>query len=168
MRKTHNVPSNVNILRTDQYFISLPLKDNKIYDTIVFNEIAEITPQLIYKEGQLSFKTHNSFHLKFDGNIKNIIPGLDADKYDTYSNPIYIAVKNLPDFNACIITCDVIESEPCQESFKPILKFVSLDLKDGALNRCVCKNFENITYQKILSFEQVSVRLHFRKIGDGL
>ena len=70
-----------------------------------------------------------------------------------------------------------------------------MDLKDGALNRCVCKNFENITYHKIkiddnniiktiesinictktninqiLSFEQgdVSVRLHFRKIGDGL
>ena len=73
--------------------------------------------------------------------------------------------------------------------------FVSLDLKYGALNRCVCKNFENITYHKIkkddnniiktfesinictktninqiLSFEQgeVGVRLHFRKIGDGL
>ena len=57
LRKIHQVPSNINILKTDKNFISLPLKDNKIYDTIVTNEINEITPQIIYKDGYLTFKT---------------------------------------------------------------------------------------------------------------
>ena len=106
-----------------------------------------------------------------------------------------IPSKNLPDFNACIITTDIIETEHCGESFLPILGFVSLDIKERAENRGVCKNYTNICYKKvtkdvnniirtidsiniiiktnlnqILSFDQgeVTLRLHFRKINDGL
>jgi len=61
LRKIHQVPSNINILKTDKNFISLPLKDNKIYDTIVTNEIIEITPQILYRDGYISFKTSESF-----------------------------------------------------------------------------------------------------------
>jgi hypothetical protein len=39
LRKLHQVSSNVNVLKTDDGFSSLPLKDNKIYYTIVYNEI---------------------------------------------------------------------------------------------------------------------------------
>ena len=76
LRKLHQVPSNQNVLRTDKHNISLPLKDNKIYDTIVYNEITELQPQLIYKDNFLTFKTSDKFHLKFEGNLRNIILGL--------------------------------------------------------------------------------------------
>jgi hypothetical protein len=195
LRKLHQVPSNQNVLRTDKHNISLPLKDNKIYDNIVYNEIIELQPQLIYKDNLLTFKTSDKFYLKFEGNLRNIILGLTSDKYDKASQPILIPSKNLPDFNACIITTDIIETEHCGETFLPILGFVSLDIKERAENRGVCKNYNNICYKKvnkdinniirtidsiniiiktnlnqILSFDQgeVTLRLHFRKINDGL
>jgi hypothetical protein len=49
LRKLHQVSSNVNVLKTDDGFSSLPLKDNKIYDTMVYNENSEMTPQIISK-----------------------------------------------------------------------------------------------------------------------
>ena len=190
LRKLHQVPSNINVLRTDKNFISLPLKDSKIYDNIVFNEISEITPQIVYKDGFLTFKTTDSFNLSFGGNITKIITGIRNEKYDKNSISLRVPSENLPDFNACIVTCDIIESEYCQENMLPILKCISLDLNDNRQERAICKNYDEITYQRvkkdennvirtinsinikiktnlnqILSFDQgeVLVRLHFRK-----
>jgi hypothetical protein len=61
LRKLHKVASNVNVLKTDDGFSSLLLKDNKIYDTIVYNENSEMTQQIIYKDNLLTFKTNNAF-----------------------------------------------------------------------------------------------------------
>ena len=175
LRKIHQVPSNINILKTDKNFISLPLKDNKIYDTIVYNEITDMTPQLEYKEGSLSFKTSASFYLTFNGNITKIITGIRDEKYDKNSILIAIPSKSLPDFNSCIVTCDIIESEHCQEFALPILKCVSLNLNEKSQERAICKNFESTinikiktNLNQILSFDQgeVLVRLHFKKQNE--
>jgi hypothetical protein len=193
LRKIHQVPSNINILKTEKNFISLPLKDNKIYDTIVYNEISEITPQLEYKEGFLSFKTSDSFYLSFSGNLTKIVTGIRNEKYDKNSIPIAIPSKSLPDFNSCIVTCDIIELEHCQEFALPILKCISLNLNEKIQERAICKNFESLIYQhvnkdvnnvvrtistinikiktnlnQILSFDQgeVLVRLHFKKQNE--
>ena len=190
LRKIHQVPSNINILKTDKNFISLPLKDNKIYDTIVTNEINEITPQIIYKDGYLTIKTSDSFKINFSGNLTKIITGIRNEKYDKNSIPIALPSKSLPDFNSCIVLCDIIESEHCQEVSLPILKCISLDLNEKNQERAICKNYENLVYQhvkkdvnnvvrtissinikiktnlnQILSFDQgeVLVRLHFNK-----
>jgi len=195
LRKLHQVPSNVNVLKTDSNFISLPLKDNKIYDTIVYNEISEMTPQLVYKDNLLTFKTNNAFTFSFKGNITKILTSIGSEKYDKNSLPIIVPSKNLPDFNSSIVTCDIIEEEFCQEGYLQILKCVSLDLNEAATDRAVCKNYDHMIYKKIkkdvnnivrtinsinikiktnlnqiLSFEQgeVLVRLHLRKISDGL
>jgi hypothetical protein len=193
LRKKHQVPSNINILKTDTKFISLPLKDNKIYDTIVYNEISEIIPQLVYKDKFLSFQTNDLFTISFDGNITKIITGINEKTYDTTSTPIPVPCENLPDFNACIVTCDIVKSEHCQENTLPILKCISLDLNEKNTERSVCKNYDQMSYQKvkkddnniirtissinikiktnldqILSFEQgqVLARLHFKKVSE--
>jgi hypothetical protein len=193
LRKNLRVPTNQNILKTDKHYISLPLKDNKIYDTIVFNEISEITPQLVYKDEFLSFKTSDLFYLSFSGNLTKIITGIRNDKYDKNSVPIPILSKSLPDFNSCIVMCDIIEAEHCQVSQLPILKCISLDLNEKNQERAICKNFDSLIYQhvskdvnnvvrtissinikiktnlnQILSFDQgeVLVRLYFKKQSE--
>lgn len=196
LRKVHMVPSNVNVLKTDLNYISLPLKDNKIYDTIVYNEISEMTPQLVYKDNLLTFKTNDIFSLTFKGNITKILTSIEQkNKYDNKSIPILVPSKNLPDFNSSIVTADILEEEICQEGYLQILKCISLDLFEKMPERGVCKNYDNMIYKKIkkdennvvrtinsinikiktnlnqiLSFDQgeVLVRLHFRKINDGL
>ena len=152
-----------------------------------------MTPQLEYKEGFLSFKTSASFYLTFNGNITKIITGIRDEKYDKNSILIAIPSKSLPDFNSCIVTCDIIESEHCQEFALPILKCVSLNLNEKSQERAICKNFESLVYQnvskdvnnvvrtistinikiktnlnQILSFDQgeVLVRLHFKKQNE--
>jgi hypothetical protein len=195
LRKLHQVSSNVNVLKTDDGFISLPLKDNKIYDTIVYNEISEMTPQIIYKDNLITFKTNNAFTFSFKGNITKILTSIGPEKYDKNSIPITVPSKNLPDFNSSIVTADIIEEEFCQEGYLQILKCISLDLNESVPDRAVCKNYDQMIYKKIkkdvnnvvrtinsinikiktnlnqiLSFEQgeVLVRLHLRKINDGL
>jgi hypothetical protein len=111
------------------------------------------------------------------------------------SIPITVPSKNLPDFNSSIVTADIIEEEFCQEGYLQILKCISLDLNESVPDRAVCKNYDQMIYKKIkkdvnnvvrtinsinikiktnlnqiLSFEQgeVLVRLHLRKINDGL
>jgi len=196
LRKLHHVPSNVNVLQTDKQFISLPLKDNKIYDTIVLNEIKEMTPSIVITNGMLKINSNENFEFDFSGNITKIFPGLaNLKKFDSNKQQIPVTNQNFPDFNSCIVTCDILENEHCQEQYLPILKCVSLNLNDYNSDRAICKEFDNMTYQKVkkdvnnlvrtipsinimikthlnqlLSFQQgeVLVRLHFRKINDGL
>jgi hypothetical protein len=146
LRKVHQVPSKI---KTDKNFISLPLKDNKIYDTIVTNEINEITTQILDKDGYLTFKTSDSFNLNFSGNLTKIITGIRNKKYDKNSLPIALPSKSLPVFNSCIVLCDIIESEHCQEVSLPILKCISLDLNEKNQDRAICKNYENSIYQHV-------------------
>jgi hypothetical protein len=150
LRKIHQVPSNINILKTDKNFISLPLKDNKIYDTIVTNEINEITPQIIYKDGYLTFKTSDSFNLNFSGNLTKIITGIRNEKYDKNSIPIALPSKSLP---------------ICKNYENLIYQHVKKDVNNVVRTITSINIIIKTNLNQILSFDQgeVLVRLHFNK-----
>jgi hypothetical protein len=81
--------------------------------------------------------------------LDKIVTGIRNEKYDKNSIPIAIPSKSLPDFNSCIVTCDIIGLEHCQEFALPILKCISLNLNEKIQERAICKNFESLIYQHV-------------------
>ena len=190
IRQTQNVPEHINLIKNGDKEISLPLKDSNLYDNEVFREIKEMTPRLVYKDNYLSFKMNEEFSIRFGGNIKETIPELvnQSSSYTNNTLPIKLKKNNLPNFECCLVLCDIVQKQNIAESQLKILKFMSLSNTD----KCAFHTFQlnessyvplekdkqlvkpikeiSISLQtsldQLLRFNQgiVSVRLHFRKI----
>jgi hypothetical protein len=196
LRRKHNLPVNINILNIGDEDISLPVKDNPIYDFDVYNEIGEMCPKLIYENNRLLFRMRPEFSIKFYGNILNLIPELKSESLTNSKILIILQNQSLPDFNNCMIFTELIENEYyCEEEY-PLLKFMCLENKDRLSNSNACKTFDlkdnsyklikkdkqlintikdvNITIKtnftsELLEFDQgeILVQLHFRKKNEN-
>jgi hypothetical protein len=197
LRRKHNIPINNNILKIGEEEISLPVKDNTIYDFDVYQEITNMCPKILYEDNKLIFRMRPEFSIKFYGNILNLIPELTGTKTNT-KIPIILQNQSLPDFNNCMVFSDLIENEYFCETEYPLLKFMCLENKDRLSNHNACKTFElndncyklvkkdkqlintikdiSMTIQtnftsEVLDFEQgeILIQLHFRKKnGNGI
>ena len=196
LRRRYNIPINNNILKLGEEEISLPVKDNSIYDIDVYQEIANMCPKILYEDNKLIFRMRPEFTIKFYGNILNLIPELNGEKTNS-KFPIILQNQSLPDFNNCMVFSDLVENEFFCENEFPLLKFMCLENKDRLSNNNACKTFDlndnsyklikkdkqlintikdiSITIKTnfssdILDFDQgeILVQLHFRKInGNG-
>ena len=108
IRRKFNLPLNNNLIKIGDDDISLPVKENPIYDYDVYQEITEMCPKIVYDDKKIAFKMRPEFSLKFYGNIRNLIPELTNEKYTNNSLPILLRNESLPDFNTCLIFSDLI------------------------------------------------------------
>ncbi len=141
LRRRHNIPINNNILKLGEEEISLPVKDNSIYDIDVYQEIVNMCPKILYEDNKLIFRMRPEFTIKFYGNILNLIHELSGEKTNS-KFPIILQNQNLPDFNNCMVISDLIENEFFCENEVPLLKFMCLDNKDRLSNNNACKTFD--------------------------
>ena len=143
-------------------FISLPLENNPIYDEYVYNEIEAISPKIIYEEDHIKFRTTSEFSLKFNGNIVNLLPSLEHQRFSSGCEPIYMKNTHLPNFKTIFIKTDIIEQENCGNSNEIQLLRI-LNVNDDSRIQSINIDNNNLSFHKVKS---VKTELYHTKIKD--